>query len=192
MISSKESARELLGLDKVNAPADFIASLPQKLIAHPRGPIIYIGHVDVALLHGFDDPAIAGLEGGSDFPHITAGLVARGYDEEAVRKWRNLPQHRAAQAKGRGGIFAGYRLRVASVLRVLVRWRTAGHEIELQTERGTFPGVSMDDGTAVFSAASYPSAAIILKTVSRSLSMKFAVNMPSIMTRTSRYRCHLV
>ena len=38
-------------------------------------------------------------------------------DEEAVRKWRNLPQHRAAQAKGRGGIFAGYRLRVARVLR---------------------------------------------------------------------------
>ena len=38
-------------------------------------------------------------------------------DEEAVRKWRNLPQHRAAQAKGRGGIFAGYRLRVAGVLR---------------------------------------------------------------------------
>ncbi len=38
-------------------------------------------------------------------------------DEEAVRKWRNLPRHREAQAKGRGGIFAGYRLRVANVLR---------------------------------------------------------------------------
>ena len=38
-------------------------------------------------------------------------------DEEAVRKWRNLAEHRAAQAKGRGGIFSGYRLRVASVLR---------------------------------------------------------------------------
>ncbi|HXZ92628.1 MAG TPA: antibiotic biosynthesis monooxygenase [Burkholderiales bacterium] len=38
-------------------------------------------------------------------------------DEEAVRKWRNLEQHRAAQAKGRAGIFAGYRLRVAAVLR---------------------------------------------------------------------------
>ena len=38
-------------------------------------------------------------------------------DEEAVRKWRNLAGHREAQAKGRGGIFAGYRLRVASVLR---------------------------------------------------------------------------
>ena len=38
-------------------------------------------------------------------------------DEEAVRQWRNLEQHRAAQAKGRGGIFANYRLRVAAVLR---------------------------------------------------------------------------
>ena len=38
-------------------------------------------------------------------------------DEEAVRRWRNLEQHRAAQAKGRAGIFAGYRLRVAAVLR---------------------------------------------------------------------------
>ena len=38
-------------------------------------------------------------------------------DEEAVKRWRNLEQHRAAQAQGRGGIFANYRLRVASVLR---------------------------------------------------------------------------
>jgi heme-degrading monooxygenase HmoA len=38
-------------------------------------------------------------------------------DEEAIRRWRNLEGHRAAQAKGRGGIFADYRLRVASVVR---------------------------------------------------------------------------
>jgi len=38
-------------------------------------------------------------------------------DEEAVRRWRNLEGHRAAQAKGRGGIFADYRLRVATVIR---------------------------------------------------------------------------
>ena len=38
-------------------------------------------------------------------------------DEESVRRWRNLEGHRAAQAKGRGGIFADYRLRVASVIR---------------------------------------------------------------------------
>ncbi|MGQ0524378.1 MAG: antibiotic biosynthesis monooxygenase family protein [Betaproteobacteria bacterium] len=38
-------------------------------------------------------------------------------DEEAVRTWRNLELHRRAQAKGRGGVFADYRLRVASVIR---------------------------------------------------------------------------
>jgi heme-degrading monooxygenase HmoA len=38
-------------------------------------------------------------------------------DEEAVRNWRNLQKHREAQKKGRGGIFASYRLRVAQVLR---------------------------------------------------------------------------
>jgi heme-degrading monooxygenase HmoA len=38
-------------------------------------------------------------------------------DEEAVRTWRNLQKHREAQAKGRGGIFSEYRLRVCTVLR---------------------------------------------------------------------------
>jgi heme-degrading monooxygenase HmoA len=38
-------------------------------------------------------------------------------DEEAVRRWRNLEKHRAAQKQGRGGIFKSYRLRVAQVLR---------------------------------------------------------------------------
>ncbi len=38
-------------------------------------------------------------------------------DEEAVRAWRNRPPHRATQAKGRAGVFADYRLRVAGVLR---------------------------------------------------------------------------
>lgn len=38
-------------------------------------------------------------------------------DEAAVRNWRNLSQHRSAQRKGRDGIFAGYRLRVAGVIR---------------------------------------------------------------------------
>ncbi|MGB8622770.1 MAG: antibiotic biosynthesis monooxygenase [Paracoccaceae bacterium] len=38
-------------------------------------------------------------------------------DEEAVKRWRESADHRAAQAAGRGGVFAGYRLRVAHVLR---------------------------------------------------------------------------
>ncbi|MDO9419182.1 MAG: antibiotic biosynthesis monooxygenase [Herminiimonas sp.] len=38
-------------------------------------------------------------------------------DEEAVKQWRNLEEHRKVQAAGRGNIFADYRLRVAHVLR---------------------------------------------------------------------------
>lgn len=38
-------------------------------------------------------------------------------DEDAVRQWRNIEAHRHAQAQGRGGVFADYRLRVASVIR---------------------------------------------------------------------------
>lgn len=38
-------------------------------------------------------------------------------DEEAVQAWRRREEHRAAQAAGRGGVFEGYRLRVASVIR---------------------------------------------------------------------------
>ena len=38
-------------------------------------------------------------------------------DEAAVERWRNLEAHRRAQAKGRGGVFADYRLRVAHVIR---------------------------------------------------------------------------
>ena len=38
-------------------------------------------------------------------------------DEAAVAEWRNRPSHRATQGKGRGGVFADYRLRIASVLR---------------------------------------------------------------------------
>jgi heme-degrading monooxygenase HmoA len=38
-------------------------------------------------------------------------------DEEAVQRWRNFERHRIAQARGRGGVFLDYRLRVAAVLR---------------------------------------------------------------------------
>lgn len=38
-------------------------------------------------------------------------------DEEAVRRWREFEGHRLAQARGRAGVFADYRLRVASVVR---------------------------------------------------------------------------
>ena len=38
-------------------------------------------------------------------------------NEEAVQAWREHAEHRIEQAKGRGGIFANYRLRVAEVMR---------------------------------------------------------------------------
>lgn len=46
---------------KKYADADFVASLPKRLIAHPRGPVAYVGHLDTAFLHGFTD---------QDDPHI--------------------------------------------------------------------------------------------------------------------------
>lgn len=38
-------------------------------------------------------------------------------DEAAVERWRQLSAHRGAQAKGRGGVFEGYHLRIAHVIR---------------------------------------------------------------------------
>ncbi len=38
-------------------------------------------------------------------------------DEAAIRAWRNVEKHRAAQAAGRAGVFEDYRLRVAAVER---------------------------------------------------------------------------
>lgn len=38
-------------------------------------------------------------------------------DEEALAEWRRLASHRSAQKAGREMMFAGYRLRVASVIR---------------------------------------------------------------------------
>lgn len=35
--------------------ADFVAALPKKLLAHPRGPIAFVGHLDTAWLHAFAD-----------------------------------------------------------------------------------------------------------------------------------------
>jgi heme-degrading monooxygenase HmoA len=38
-------------------------------------------------------------------------------DEDAVRNWRNHSRHRDSQRKGRTGIFADYRLRIAATIR---------------------------------------------------------------------------
>ena len=38
-------------------------------------------------------------------------------DEAAIKAWREQVNHRAAQRKGRGGVFRDYRLRIAAVVR---------------------------------------------------------------------------
>jgi heme-degrading monooxygenase HmoA len=38
-------------------------------------------------------------------------------DEESIRTWRNMEEHRTVQDKGRRSVFAAYRIRVASVVR---------------------------------------------------------------------------
>jgi len=38
-------------------------------------------------------------------------------DEEAVKGWRNREAHRNAQAAGRNGVFADYRLRIGHIVR---------------------------------------------------------------------------
>jgi hypothetical protein len=45
-----------MGKPTLNSKADFVAALPKRLLAHPQGPIAFVGHVDLAWLHGFDDP----------------------------------------------------------------------------------------------------------------------------------------
>ena len=47
----------LKGVPKQYTEADFVAALPKRLLAHPRGPSAFIGHLDTAFLHGFADPA---------------------------------------------------------------------------------------------------------------------------------------
>lgn len=43
------------GVPERYADADFVAALPKRLLAHPRGPIAYVGHLDSAWMHGFTD-----------------------------------------------------------------------------------------------------------------------------------------
>ena len=69
-------------------------------------------------------PMLAGIDGFISverFQSLTdpGKIVSLSFwrDEDALRKWRQVPAHREAQAAGRGGIFAEYRLRVAEVLR---------------------------------------------------------------------------
>lgn len=53
--AESDYAHWLGGLPQRYTDMDFVAALPKKLLAHPRGPIIYIGHLDTAFLHAFAD-----------------------------------------------------------------------------------------------------------------------------------------
>ena len=43
------------GVPQKYGEQDFVAALPKRLLAHPRGPIVYVGHLDTAWLQGFAD-----------------------------------------------------------------------------------------------------------------------------------------
>lgn len=58
-------------------------------------------------------------------------------DEDAVKRWRELEQHRKAQAAGRGDMFANYRLRVASVLRDYGKDERAEAPVDSRTIHGS-------------------------------------------------------
>lgn len=69
-------------------------------------------------------PLLAGLDGFISIERFesltTPGkLLSLSFwrDEAAVAAWRENARHRAAQTAGRTGIFSGYRLRVAAVIR---------------------------------------------------------------------------
>jgi hypothetical protein len=50
-----------LGKSNLNTQQDFVAALPKRLLAHPNGPIAFVGHLDLAWIHGFDDPETPGI-----------------------------------------------------------------------------------------------------------------------------------
>ncbi|TIW33820.1 MAG: antibiotic biosynthesis monooxygenase [Mesorhizobium sp.] len=60
-------------------------------------------------------PQLDGIDGFISIDRVLSLSFWR--DEDAVKAWRNTEEHRQAQKAGRGGIFAGYRLRIAHVVR---------------------------------------------------------------------------
>ncbi len=61
--AESDFAHWLEGMPKRCAEGDFVAALPRALLAHPRGPIAYVGHLDTAFLHGFADQPDALIAG---------------------------------------------------------------------------------------------------------------------------------
>jgi hypothetical protein len=61
--AKSEFAAWIKDVPKSYAKSDFTAALPRKLLSHPRGPIAYIGHLDIALLHSFIDARSPEIDG---------------------------------------------------------------------------------------------------------------------------------
>lgn len=53
--AESDYAHWLDGVPERYTKEDFVAALPKRLLAHPKGPIAFIGHLDTAFLHGFAD-----------------------------------------------------------------------------------------------------------------------------------------
>ena len=53
---SESDFRHWFGGAELNSEQSFVAAFPRRLLSHPRGPIAFVGHVDTAWLHGFNDP----------------------------------------------------------------------------------------------------------------------------------------
>jgi hypothetical protein len=47
-------------IDAYRAPFEIVSALPKAVVAHPRGPLGYIGHADYAVLHSFTDASDPG------------------------------------------------------------------------------------------------------------------------------------
>ena len=57
-------------------------------------------------------------------------------DESAVAAWRNVERHRAAQKRGREGVFRDYRLRIAGVVRDYGMTERAGAPADSRSANG--------------------------------------------------------
>jgi hypothetical protein len=76
-------------IDAYTAPFEIVSALPKAAVAHPRGPLGYIGHADYAVLHSFTDardpgaaprsalaPRMAGFRSSLDYALLARPLGA--------------------------------------------------------------------------------------------------------------------
>lgn len=55
--AQSDYAHWIEGMPDRYADEDFVAALPKRLLAHPHGPIAFVGHLDTAFMHAFMDPS---------------------------------------------------------------------------------------------------------------------------------------